>query len=189
MTKILRLSFANIRKHKTESVLLSILVMLCVLFLGSSVSGAKNIQGMFPELSKRTHAWEVTFRTMEDDVRGREKELLQLFENDERVTDCGAYSYLFCFATRLTDKNGKESLYVTSVVNEETERKIENYAPETSLPQEQITAMAHPVWLPKSEQAKRDLHEGDPFTLIYGSKKFVFTIAGFYECCYWDIFR
>ena len=186
MMKILRLSSANIRKHKTESVLLSILVMLCVLFLGSSVSGARNIQGMFPELEKRTNAWNAKFCTMEDDMRGREKEILQIFENDERVTDCGAYRYLFSFATRLADKDGKESLYVATFIDEENERRIENYAPESALPQELITAMAHPVFLPKSEQVMRGLKEGDPLTLIYGSKKFVFTIAGFYECCFWD---
>ena len=186
MKQILRLSLFNIRKHLKESVLLAVLVMLCTLLLGAAAVAGGNIAHIFPEIAQRTQSWNSIITFTEENLNGKEEQLLQLFRADERVTRCDSFRYLFSFASRTLDSNGKEVLYVATFITEENERKIEKYEPFSALSKEAVTAMAHPVWVPQSEQIKRGLKEGDELPVIYGSKKFTFRIAGFYESCCWD---
>ena len=54
MYKIMRLALANIRRHKSESILLGILIMLCMALLGGAIPAEKSANRIFPELWERT---------------------------------------------------------------------------------------------------------------------------------------
>ena len=58
MNKIVRLSWANIKKHKLESTALVVLVMLCVMLAGSALNGISGIKNIFPALMKNTGSFE-----------------------------------------------------------------------------------------------------------------------------------
>ena len=58
MEKILRLSWANIRKHKLETAALVVLVTLCMLLMSSALEGIKGAKSIFPHLMEHTCRYE-----------------------------------------------------------------------------------------------------------------------------------
>mgnify|MGYP003447296956 FL=1 len=58
MEKILRLSFANIKKHKFESVSLAVLIMVCMLLIGSSLASTVGIKDIFSNVMEKTGSYE-----------------------------------------------------------------------------------------------------------------------------------
>ena len=50
MNKIFRLSLANIRRHKKESLFLMLLIALCMMLLGGSLTAEQNIRKLFPAM-------------------------------------------------------------------------------------------------------------------------------------------
>ena len=70
-----------------------------------------------------------------------------------------------------------------SFVTKELEKNIERSPIETPLTDEEIAALEHPIYLPYAgqESLASKLSEGDTFNIIYGTKLFSFTVAGFYE--------
>ena len=72
MNKIMRLAFANLRRHKTESVMLGILVMLCTGLLAGAFCAERNVRRMFPEMAERTGFYHnrISIAEEEDAVRG-----------------------------------------------------------------------------------------------------------------------
>lgn len=181
MNKIMRLALANLRRHRKESVLLGILIMLCMTLLGGALSAEKNIRRMFPDLMTRTEAWPDRMLIIEQEY---DAERLKIMQADDRIEACEEYHYCSSASARILDKNGKEQLYIITFITEDNERKFENYNPQTTLSDAEIAAMQHPIIMPRSEQKKRSLQEGDTFTVINDSKKFSFTVAGFYESGY-----
>ena len=68
-------------------------------------------------------------------------------------------------------------------VTKELEKNIERSPIETTLTDEEIAALEHPIYLPYAgqESLASKFSEGDTFNIIYGTKLFSFTVAGFYE--------
>ena len=58
MNKIVRLSWANIKKHKLESIALMILVMLCMMLCASALGGIIGLKNIFPNMMKNTGSYE-----------------------------------------------------------------------------------------------------------------------------------
>ena len=58
MNKIVRLSWANIKKHKLEAVALMILVMLCMMLMGSALASFGGIKEIFPYTMKSTESFQ-----------------------------------------------------------------------------------------------------------------------------------
>ena len=181
MNKILRLARANLRRHKKESVLLGILVMLCMTLLFGAIAAERNIRQMFPDLMERTEAWDVRMYIMEQEY---DPMLLTLLREDDRVTDSTVYHYISSGSTRIPEENGKTKLYIITFMTEENERLFEHYEPQSSLSEAEIAAMAHPIIVPLSQKKALSLNEGDSFTVLNDSKRFTFTVAGFYESGY-----
>lgn len=181
MNKILRLARANLRRHKKESVLLGILVMLCMTLLFGAIAAERNIRQMFPDLMERTEAWDVRMYITEQEY---DPMLRTLLREDDRVTDSTVYHYISSGSTRIPEENGKTKLYIITFMTEENERLFERYEPQTSLSEAEIAAMAHPIIVPLSQKKALSLNEGDSFTVINDSKRFTFTVAGFYESGY-----
>lgn len=178
MNKIMRLASANIRRHKNEVILLGILIMSCMALLSGAFSAEKNIKRMFPEMAERTGFLQNCISLKEDQYDER---MLTLFREDERVTKCETIRYLYATSARIPDKNGKEILYPCTFITSEYEEKYENYSPQSTLSDEDIAAAEHPVYVPLNVKKTLNVKEGDIFSLIDGSKRFSFTVVGFYE--------
>ena len=58
MGKIIRLSLANIKKHKFEAVSMALLVMMCILLSGSSLSSSVGIKAIFQNVMEKTGSYE-----------------------------------------------------------------------------------------------------------------------------------
>ena len=181
MNKIMRLALANLRRHKKESVLLGILIMLCMALLSAALLAEKNIKRMYPDLTERTGAWHNRINMVEQEY---DADCLRILRADDRVSFCAVYHYVSSASTRIPDQDGKEQLYIVTFITEENERIFEQYSPQTSLSEAEIGVMQHPVIVPLNQKNQLNLHEGDAFSVISDSKKFTFTVAGFYESGY-----
>ncbi len=184
MTKILRLARANLRRHKTESVLLGILILLCVTLLSGAFPAEHNIRRIFPELTARSGAWPLRI-TM--DQQEYDEHILSVLEADDRIARYDVYRYLSAVSTRIPDETGKETVFLADFYTAENEQRFEQFAPESALTESEIASIEHPVYIPLHQKKNLNLHEGDPFTIINGARKYTFTVAGFYESGYYDV--
>ena len=183
MNRIIRLGISNIRRHKTESALLALLVMLCMMLLGGSITAEQTARCIFPDMMERTGAWdhEINFLAKNDDPQ-----FAEYLAADDRVTDFAHYDNLYSDSMRMLDKNGKEQYTMLCFITEQNEAQYETYRPVSAWSDAQIAAAAHPIRIPLNQKDSLGLKEGDPFTLTLGAKKFTFTVVGFYETSFFS---
>lgn len=180
MEKILRLSFANIKKHKKQTALLVLLITLCMAITSSALVGAIDINSIFPRVSDELAVHKSAMFITEDYYTD---EMPDLLKEDERVTSADCVDALFSSATKYIDKTGEEQSLYMSFVPMDTMLQIQRFQPETTLSDEEIAAMEHPIYLPYAgrDSLKSKYQPGETFDVVYGAKLFSFTIAGFYE--------
>ena len=180
MEKILRLSFANIKKHKKQTILLTLLIVFCMAITSAAIAGSIDMTGIFPRVADEYAVHKNALYIKEDYYNDS---FIRLLREDERVTDIDHVRVLFSTATKYLDNEGGEQSLYMSFVTKELEKNIERSPIETTLTDEEIAALEHPIYLPYAgqESLASKLSEGDTFNIIYGTKLFSFTVAGFYE--------
>lgn len=180
MEKILRLSFANIKKHKKQTILLTLLIVFCMAITSAAIAGSIDMTSIFPRVADEYAVHKNALYIKEDYYNDS---FIRLLSEDERVTDIDHIRVLFSTATKYLDNEGEEQSIYMSFVTKKTEEKIERSPIETTLTDEEIAALEHPIYLPYAgrESLASKLSEGDTFNIIYGTKLFSFTVAGFYE--------
>lgn len=180
MEKILRLSFANIKKHKKQTILLTLLIVFCMAITSAAIAGSIDMTGIFPRVADEYAVHKNALYIKEDYYNDS---FIRLLREDERVTDIDHVRVLFSTATKYLDNEGEEQSLYMSFVTKELEENIERSPIETTLTDEEIAALEHLIYLPYAgqESLASKLSEGDTFNIIYGTKLFSFTVAGFYE--------
>ena len=180
MEKILRLSFANIKKHKKQTILLTLLIVFCMAVTSAAAAGSIDMTGIFPRVADEYAVHKNALYIKEDYYNDS---FIRLLREDERVTDIDHVRVLFSTATKYLDNEGEEQSLYMSFVTKELQKNIERSPIETTLTDEEIAALEHPIYLPYAgrESLASKLSEGDTFNIIYGTKLFSFTVAGFYE--------
>ena len=180
MEKILRLSFANIKKHKKQTILLTLLIVFCMAVTSAAAAGSIDMTGIFARVADAYAVHKNALYIKEDYYNDS---FIRLLREDERVTDIDHVRVLFSTATKYLDNEGGEQSLYMSFVTKELEKNIERSPIETTLTDEEIAALEHPIYLPYAgrESLASKLSEGDTFNIIYGTKRFSFTVAGFYE--------
>lgn len=180
MEKILSLSFANIKKHKKQTILLTLLIVFCMAITSAAIAGSIDMTGIFPRVADEYAVHKNALYIKEDYYNDS---FIRLLREDERVTDIDHVRVLFSTATKYLDNEGEEQSLYMSFVTKELEENIERSPIETTLTDEEIAALEHPIYLPYAgqESLASKLSEGDTFNIIYGTKLFSFTVAGFYE--------
>lgn len=180
MEKILRLSFANMKKHKKQTILLTLLIVLCMAITSAAIVGSIDMTSIFPRVADEYAVHKNALYIKEDYYSDS---FIQLLREDERVTDIDHVRVLSTTTTKYLDNEGEEQSLYMSFVTKELEEKIERSPIETTLTDEEIAALEHPIYLPYAgqESLASKLSEGDTFNIIYGTKLFSFTVAGFYE--------
>ena len=180
MEKILRLSLANMKKHKKQTILLTLLIVLCMAITSAAIAGSIDMMSIFPRVADEYAVHKNALYIKEDYYNDS---FIRLLREDERVTDIDHVRVLFSTATKYLDKEGEEQSLYMSFVTKEPEENIERSPIETTLTDEEIAALEHPIYLPYAgrESLASKLSVGDTFNIIYGTKLFSFTVAGFYE--------
>lgn len=180
MEKIRRLSFANMKKHKKQTILLTLLIMFCMSVTSAAIVGNIDMTGIFPRVADAYAVHKNALYIKEDYYNDS---FIRLLREDERVTDIDHVRVLSSTTTKYLDKEGEEQALYMSFVTKELRENIERSPIETTLTDEETAALEHPIYLPYAgqESLASKFNEGDTFNIIYGTKLFSFTVAGFYE--------
>lgn len=180
MEKILRLSFANMKKHKKQTILLTLLIVLCMAITSAAIAGSIDMTSIFPRVADEYAVHKNALYIKEDYYSDS---FIRLLREDERVTDIDHVRVLSTTTTKYLDNEGEEQSLYMSFVTKELKENIERSPIETTLTDEEIAALEHPIYLPYAgqESLASKFSEGDAFNIIYGTKLFSFTVAGFYE--------
>ena len=178
MKKIIRLSFANIKKHKKESVLLVILTLLCIMLMSAAVSSMFGIKKITPSMVKESGCFQNFIYFNQENYSDK---YLSFLEEDERVE---SYDHTGLVTDILKVKNyqdtGDDMLYDISFVPESGERRMETFAGDIDL-----SKAEHPIILDRASRDKLEVSEGDELTILKDEKEFTFTVAGFYDSGLW----
>ena len=180
MEKILRLSFANIKKHKKQTLLLTLLIVFCMTITSAAIAGSIDMTSIFPRVADEYAVHKNVLYITEDFYSDS---FINLLREDDRVTDTDHFRVLFSTATKYLDSEGEEQALYMSFVTKDIDKRIEHSPIETTLSDEEIAALEHPIYLPYAgrDSLASKLSEGDTFDIVYGTKLFSFTVAGFYE--------
>ncbi|MCR5806107.1 MAG: hypothetical protein K6G68_03615, partial [Oscillospiraceae bacterium] len=180
MERILRLSLANIKKHKKQTVLLALLIMLCMAITSSACAGYFDMKDIFPRVAEQ---YAVHQNFMKINKEFYEPGFIDILKSDSRVTDVEHINTLYSMKTKYLDKTGEERALYMGVVTMDTHLRIETSPIESSLSEEERAALEHPIYLPYAakESLRSKFTEGDTFDIVVGSKLYSFTVAGFYE--------
>lgn len=178
MNKVLRLSFANIKKHKKESVLLVILTMLCITLFASSVSSIAGITKIVPDMVEETGCFTNFVYIFQEDYSDR---YLAFLEDDPRVE---SYDHTGMVMDIVKVKNyadtGEDMLYDISFVPEYGQRRMEDFVTDAD-----FSRAKHPIVLDITNKDKLEISVGDEITFISEGKEYPFTLVGFYESGIW----
>ncbi|MBR4758621.1 MAG: hypothetical protein IK078_00535, partial [Lachnospiraceae bacterium] len=178
MKKIIRLSFANIKKHKKESVLLMILTLLCITLLASSVSSMLGIKKITPAMVEGSGCFQNFIYFNQEYYADKylsfleENEQVESFDHTGMVTDI--------INVKNYQDTGDNMLFDISFVPESGERRMENFVKDAD-----FQSVEHPIYLDVTNREKLEISEGDEITFIRENKEFTFTVAGFYESGLW----
>ncbi len=183
MNKIFRLSLANIRRHKKESLFLMLLIALCMMLLGGSLTAEQNIRKLFPAMMARTQAWENEISMPENEF---DEQFLSYLEDDPRVTAFHVYHRITDDYMRYVTPDGKEQTFLVNFLTADEQKRAGLFEPQSTLSEAEIAAMEHPVYFSRCQKNSYHLKEGDPLTLKLGSQQFTFTVAGFFEAP-WEV--
>ena len=178
MGKILRLSLNNIKKHKFEAVSLALLVMFCMMLLGSSLAAFPSANTIFKDMLAKTESWE-NFMMFSD--KDYDPSYLSLLEEQERVDGTAHAELIYDYTTRYIDKDGKKQALYMGFITVEEEAKLEKSFRYDCLSDEETASLEHPIYLPFSAKHALELKAGDTFEVVCGTRVFPFTVAGFYE--------
>ncbi len=179
--KILRLSLFNIKKHKKEAVTLIFLITISVLFMGIAIVNLKKADTILNNTYKETDCKDSIYCIEEEDYRTEYKEV---FEKNSDISDLMQTEILkpdSNASTSIKKEDGSIFNFYISFVTEDNEKKISNFKKETSLSDDEIAKLKHPIWLPHYVEMNMGYKAGDEFTISKGSKEYSFQIAGFYE--------
>jgi len=178
MNKIIRLSKANINRHKKETILLGVLIFLCAVLLASSVTDLLGIKKITPQMVEESGCYK-NFIYVDQSIYA--DGFLTFLDEDERVTDYSHASVVYWETKVKTDQSDKEVLFAGYFIAENEERELEKFEIVTSLSDEQIKNLEHPIYLGKSEKEFFSVKEGDELSFFINNKEYSFTVAGFYD--------
>ena len=103
MERILRLSLANIKKHKKQTALLAVLIMFCMTITASAAAGWIDVIEIFPTVADQIAVHKNVLYISDDFF---DNSFVDILREDERVTDTDHYSVLYSTTAKYLDKTG-----------------------------------------------------------------------------------
>ena len=176
MKKIIRLSFANIKKHKKESILFMILITLGIILLAASVSSVIGIKKITPRMVDESGCYKNFVYIRQDNYSDIYLEFLK--ENP----DVESFDHTSFVSDNIKVRTQDEGDVLTDItfVPLSGERRMESFKSDSD-----FNSAAHPIVLASANREKLGVSEGDDLVVLWNNKEFTFTVAGFYETGIW----
>jgi ABC-type antimicrobial peptide transport system permease subunit len=149
-----------------------------MLLISSSLEGIYGVKTIFPNMMKNTESYE-NYCLIEDSAYDKEYE--NILSSDERVEETVTSELLYSMSTNYLDEKGKEQALYMGFITKDNEEKLEHSDIETTLSDAEIAELKHPIYMPFAAKDSLNYKVGDNFDMIFGTKKFSFTVAGFYD--------
>ena len=176
--KIIRLSLFNLKKNRREAFAIVFLTMVSTLMLSIYLANSSKIERVFRDSFAESGSVEHIILFEHDRYHDEYRRIL---ENDYDVDRLTENDMIFALNTDAVEKDGSDISYNLTFDTERTERRIGSYNKTASLPEEEIRALKHPVWMPEYFEIVKGYVPGDTFTVVKNGRKYPFTVAGFYE--------
>ena len=176
--KIVRLSLFNLKKNKREAAAIIFLTMITTMMLSIYAANSSKIEKVFNESFEASGSVRHMVLFDRDRYHSEYRRILESEYDVDRLTE---NDMIFAIAADAIERDGSDISYNLSFVTERTEHRIESFNKDTSLPEEEIRSLKHPVWLPVYFSIVKGYVPGDTFTIVRGGKKYPLTVAGFYE--------
>lgn len=174
----LRMARFNIRKHKSASISLAILICLCQLFASVAVHNLKDNSALFANKVKEMKAIE-NYSFIESGLYKNEYE--DILKKDGRVKRVVTQDAILLWQNTIGLKDGKEYMCNSVFINGAEENHLENISLSCDLSEEELALVEHPIYAPYVIKEYYGFNVGDDFNINYHQKDFTFTIVGFYE--------
>lgn len=175
--KILRLSLFNLKKNKREVFSVIFLTAIAMLLMGVAVSNMAKVNTFFDKSFEETGSVSNIVRFSAEKYR---QDYRGILEDDSKVS--GVEEIDLLNSVRGSYKYGDQEIGVPIFfVTEDSEKKIENFVPETALTEAEISNFSHPIWMPNYFHYSRNYQPGDTFIYVIGGREYPFEIAGFYN--------
>ena len=185
MQKVIRLSIANIKKHRKESILLGILVAFTGVLIASAMSSIVGIGRITPNIVSSSECYKNFVQINQEDYTDK---FLAFFEENESIK---RYNHVSMVTEMLKIKDnsddGEDKFYDISFVSVGDEELLERFDVITSLSEDEIAGLPHPIYLDKCNEKELDVSVGDTLTVLFGKREFTFTVAGFYQSGLWTM--
>ena len=175
--KILRLSLFNLKKNKKEALSVMFLTAITMLLMGISVCNITKVNTVFDNSFEKTGSVNTIIWFPAEVYRQDYKDIL---EDDDRVSRVEEADALYSMSGSYKKEDeliGASFFFVT----ENSEKKIENFNPETNLTEVEINNFSHPIWLPEYFKYSQKYEVGNPFIFVLAGREYPFEIAGFYN--------
>lgn len=153
------------------------LTAITMLFIGIAVCNIAKADTVFEKYFEASGSVENIFYFPEAKYRQEYKDILEEDDSVSRVVELEAIYSLRCNFIKDDAEIGSLIYFVT----EKSDKKLENFVPETTLTEAEIAAFSHPIWLPGYFKYSQKFEVGDPFILIINGREYPFEIAGFYN--------
>ncbi len=176
--KILRLSLFNLKKNRREALAVSFLTMVTVFMLSIFFANGAKLTNAFAESFAASGSIDQIVLFRESVYHDEFRKLLEDGYRTERLT---VNPFIFAGATDVRDASGEIISFNFLFATERTERRIERFLIREALPDEELSMIDHPIWMPVNFSITKGLAPGETFTIVKGGLDYPFTIAGFYE--------
>ncbi|MCR5249481.1 MAG: ABC transporter permease [Lachnospiraceae bacterium] len=177
--KILRLSLFNLRKNKREAAAIVFLTLVTVMLLGTALTNILSMNRVFDECFRATGSCEYYMEFKEKVYRSLYRDIL---EEEYGIKEIEKFNLLFGLNINAVRGDGEKIAYHFSFMTEEAERRTEDFVILKNLAEDEISSLAHPVWIPTGVYLSGGYEPGDAFTLVIGGRDYPFVVAGVFEC-------
>lgn len=175
---LFRIAMFNIKKHKTATISLIILIFFCQLFLGLAIHNLYDNSHLFELKAKETQAVQNLY-CINDSLYKDAYE--QILKEDDRVSKVVVQDSIQMWESIIKLKNGQEYTGNSVFINGDAPNLLENIKLYSSMSEDQLDQIEHPIYAPYVVKAYYGFNEGDTLEIVYHQKPYTFVIAGFYE--------
>ncbi|MBP5580516.1 MAG: hypothetical protein J6X85_01780, partial [Ruminococcus sp.] len=180
---IFRLSLFNLRKNRREAAVIALLTFITTFMLATFAANITGIEKAFDRSFDASGSREYSiaiensaYRDSYYDILAEDPDVSELLRIHAPVSET---------AKTIDHEGSGMSSNPILFISEADEYKIEDYNITSTLPEEEISVLEHPICLPEYYHITAGFDIGDTFTVVYGGNKYPFTITGFYNGGLW----
>lgn len=173
--KLLRIAIFNIKKKKSATISLTILILLASLFLNIGLNISSNISSFYDNKVEELHGPHYVALFENNNYNPA---YLDFFKNDDRVVESETEEVIWMEQAGWTNSNNEEGRieYTSIVQNMDKQNKLGGYKLIEQIEVSDNEAIYLPVYFKGTNYSL-----GDKLKIDYKNKEYTYTIAGFYE--------